>query len=79
MAGYYNLTFFLFYIVLKMYLNVSETMYIKCTSGHILGTLGTYWIPLAHGVHLSMCDDPVGCKDMYSEIWVDLRCQDTFY
>ena len=23
-----------------MYLNVSETEYIKCTSGHIFGTLG---------------------------------------
>ena len=62
-----------------MYLNVSETVNIKCTSGHILGTLGTFSLPLAHGVHLSMYDDHVCCKDMYSEIWVHLRYPDTFY
>ena len=63
----------IFYIVLKMYLNVSETVYLKCTSGHILGILGTNWVPLAHEVHLSMYDDHVCCKDRYSEIWVHLR------
>ena len=42
-------------------------MYLKSTSGHILGILGTYQ---AHGVHLRyMYADHICCKYMYSEIY----------